>query len=63
MCKTLLDSQKSVLGTFGETSIFETFRNPAAGGDARACATAEQIRPHREQDSGPKCALAPQTWA
>ena len=28
MYKTLLDSQKSVLDTSGETSIFETFRNP-----------------------------------
>jgi len=27
--KTLLDSEKSVLDTSGETSIFETFRNPA----------------------------------
>ena len=28
MYKTLLDSQKSVLDTSGETSIFETFRDP-----------------------------------
>ena len=31
MYKTLLDSQ-SVLDTSGETSIFETFRNPGRGG-------------------------------
>ena len=35
MYTTLLDSQESFLDTSGESSIFETFRNPDVGSGSR----------------------------
>ena len=37
MRNTLLNSQKSGQGTFGETSIFDTFRNPVSRSFAGNC--------------------------